>query len=33
MIESIEFEYAQAQKRNDKRVMIEIGNIVFRVQA
>ena len=33
MIESIEFEYEQAQKRADKRVMIEIGNTVFRVHA
>ena len=33
LIESIEFEYTQAQRRNDKRVMIEIGNTVFRVQA
>ncbi len=31
LIESIEFEYLQAQKRGQKRLMVEIGDSYFRV--
>jgi len=31
LIEWIEFEFAQVQKRSDKRLMIEIGETSFRV--
>lgn len=31
MIEWVEFEYAQVQKKKDKRLMVEIGETYFRV--